>query len=86
MLKEHQVHAAVFGHDHVLEHIEYQGVDYFVSGGGSLEENGLHHLPNITVSRQRALLLLGFHPLMPRPSCSPPLHWHVVALHSGMAK
>ena len=36
MTQEYNVDIYFSGHDHIAEHLQYGGVDYFIAGGGAL--------------------------------------------------
>mmetsp|Transcript_29854 Transcript_29854/g.30291 ORF Transcript_29854/g.30291 Transcript_29854/m.30291 type:complete len:582 (-) Transcript_29854:15-1760(-) len=38
LLEKYNVHAYICGHDHISEHLQYGGIEYFVSGAGSMTD------------------------------------------------
>jgi hypothetical protein len=39
LLQQYNAHAFISGHDHISEHLQYEGMDYFVAGAGSMTDS-----------------------------------------------
>lgn len=52
LLEFHKVDAYICGHDHISEHLQYNGIEYFVVGAGSMTDN-------LKVDSQASLLWYG---------------------------